>query len=151
MDCSGAIVYVLDQMGYEAPKWINVTSMLNGKYDWICFFPNIDNERQGTTGILNFYQFENEDIATHVNVGVGVQVPKGFSEPFLDLKSQIIDAASPETNPSVRNGRYGQVYNAANGRVNQTYAPFFTNPESSPNKTPVMKGYIDWNKLKRKQ
>jgi hypothetical protein len=135
MDCSGTIVYVLQKMGYDVPDNLDVRTMVSGNCDWLSFFNDVKEERSGSEGILNFYQFEGDKRITHVNAGVG---KKGN-----EIAPQIVDATEGEVIKN-RNGNPKQPLTAGVKRVNQTFAPFSTKTQ------PKKQAYINWDKLKKK-
>ena len=135
MDCSGMLVYALDKMGYEVPYDLKASKMSSGSLDWIVLYDDVKSDRQGLEGILNFYNFEGEEI-DHVNYGVGMRKD--------ETENQIMDASYGSTWQSIRNNNEKQIIKAEANKVNQTYAPFSTKT------SPVKQGYIDFTKLKRK-
>ena len=135
MDCSGMLVYALDKMGYEVPYDLKASKMSSGSLDWIVLYDDVKSDRQGLEGILNFYNFEGEEI-DHVNYGVGMRKD--------ETENQIMDASYGSTWQSIRNNNEKQIIKAEANKVNQMYAPFSTKT------SPVKQGYIDFTKLKRK-
>lgn len=139
VDCSGVIVYALNEMGYEVDKWLSVEKIISGTVAGIEILPYSDTNRQGDKGMLNFYQFAGDTTISHVNIGVG----KNSSE----KENQIIDASSQGTSWQADRNSQGerQIIPAEAGMVNQTWAPFSTRT------SPVLQAVIDFSKLKKKE
>lgn len=136
MDCSGMMVYAIDKMGFEVPKYLTAMEMSSGKIDWIMLYDDVKEERQGLEGVLNFYEFGVDGI-DHVNYGVGM---RGEEE-----ENQIMDASYELTWQEGRNKSDRQLKKAEANKINQTYAPFSTRT------APEKQGYIDIHKLHIKQ
>jgi len=134
MDCSGTLVYALQEMGFNVPDDLKVADLVSGKIPWIEFYDDVSEERQGQTGVLNFYDFDSGDYV-HVNIGVGKYED--------EVKAQVVDATEGDW-MLVRNTSDFQVVPAQAGSLNQTYIPFSTNS------TPGLQASIVWERIPRK-
>ncbi len=138
MDCSGAFVYAMDEMGYEVDNETTVAKIVAGMYPGVKMFNEVKQKRQGLAGILNFYHFT--DYFDHMNYGVGQE--EGENE------NQIIDASYNDLKKTdtvwwqdLRNKNPRQLVEAKKNTINKTYAPF------SYNTAPLKQGYIDFTKF----
>jgi hypothetical protein len=129
-DCSGVGIGALRAMGVNVER-LNANGMAHAEF--IMIYEDVNIDRQGRAGVLNFYSYNTEN--DHVNYGVGK-----LSD---EQCNQIVDASDPKTTWEViHNGDSRQTppY-AVPGEVNKTYAPFSTKTN------PSSQGYILWKEL----
>ncbi len=129
-DCSGVGIGSLRAMGADVDR-LTANGMANSNF--VGKFKDVNTNRQGDAGVLNFYSYEKPN--DHVNYGVG-QIGD-------EVTKQIVDASAPGTTwEAIHNKDPRQTApNAESGVVNKTYTPF------SGNRNPASQGYIIWQEL----
>ncbi|MFA4987533.1 MAG: hypothetical protein WC712_13200, partial [Candidatus Brocadiia bacterium] len=128
------------EMGFgKVSATLKAERLGSGKLDFVKMLGEVDNARQGETGMLNFYDFTADinDTIDHVNVGVGMLRRN-------ENRNQIVDASSSGTTwEAGRNAQpWLQVVSAKPGQTNQTFAPFIRSKDGPV--PPKAQGTIDW-------
>lgn len=136
MDCSGQFVYVVDKMGYKTDSHTTANGMATGKTPGIIMYTDVSSDRQGKSGVVNFYDWNNDGYIDHVNYGVG--------QSDSETSNQIVDASEGDTWQAGRNLDPNQNPKAEADKINKTWAPFSTKT------TPAKQGYIDFTIMEKK-
>lgn len=136
MDCSGVFVYVVDKMGYKVDSHTTANGMATGKVPGIVMYNDVSNDRQGNSGVVNFYDWNQDGYIDHVNYGVGKKSGEN--------SNQIVDASAGNTWQSGRNKSSEQNPKAEEDKINKTWSPFSTKT------TPAKQGFIDFTQMEKK-